>query len=90
MLHQSQEMKRSDIDLNDYVKKSSYEELQKQFVALTMKHDELKLKKKKTDGDLIKEQKKNQELLVENNMQKAKIRDLEEEIQELKMSQQQR
>jgi len=77
-------------NMEDYVKKNKYEELQKKYDLLLKKYDESKQRIKHIEHDYLKEKKRNDEISVENNKLKSKIRELEEKNKDLLKSQQTR
>ena len=74
-------------NLEDFVRKNKYEELQKKYELLLKKHEESKHRQKHFEMNYIKEKKLADELSIENNKLKAKIRELEEKNKDLLASQ---
>lgn len=81
---------KQEIKLDDYVKKSKYEDLQKKYDALSKKFDDLLLKSKVSETEQQKLKRKNTEFATENRRLKDRVRDLENERTSMLSEQQNR
>ncbi|HRP37954.1 MAG TPA: hypothetical protein PLS50_09175, partial [Candidatus Dojkabacteria bacterium] len=70
--------------------KRKYEELQNKYDMMLKKHDETRLKCKQVENSYLKEKRKNDDLVIENNKLKTKMKELEEKNENLSKNQQTR
>jgi len=77
-----------DHNMENYVQKTKYEDLNKKYELLSKKHEELKLRNRHLERDYHQENRKNAEFLQENNRLRERVEELEAQNRGLLNSQQ--